>query len=195
MRTPAWLASWGYAAPAEEKTEFDVVLADGTPWRVEIERAHMEEDTGKSLHIGGTGRIHGASHSLLDYNRAGVPLVEIVTRPITGAGERAPEVARAYVTALRDLLKALGVSDVRMDQGSLRCDANVSLMPKDADEFGTRTETKNVNSLKSVEGALRYEICRQAAVIDGQTDGASLAALELVGYSLASNDDAASGLR
>ena len=140
------------------------MLADGTPWRVEIERAHMEEDTGKSLHIGGTGRIHGASHSLLDYNRAGVPLVEIVTRPITGAGERPPEVARAYVTALRDLLKALGVS-VRMDQGSLRCDANVSLMLKDAAEFGTRTETKNVNSLKSVEIAVRYEMCRQGAVL------------------------------
>ncbi|KQR98004.1 glutamyl-tRNA amidotransferase [Williamsia sp. Leaf354] len=144
----------------------DVVLGDGTTWRVEIERAHMEEDTGKSLHIGGAGRIHGASHSLLDYNRAGVPLVEIVTRPVTGAGERAPEVARAYVGALRDLLKALGVSDVRMDQGSLRCDANVSLMAKDATEFGTRTETKNVNSLKSVEVAVRYEMRRQAAILN-----------------------------
>ncbi|HNP58971.1 MAG TPA: Asp-tRNA(Asn)/Glu-tRNA(Gln) amidotransferase subunit GatB [Gordonia sp. (in: high G+C Gram-positive bacteria)] len=154
-----------YDEPIAFDGHLDVVLADGTPWRVEIERAHMEEDTGKSLHIGGTGRIHGASHSLLDYNRAGVPLVEIVTRPITGAGERAPEVARAYVTALRDLLKALGVSDVRMDQGSLRCDANVSLMLKDAAEFGTRTETKNVNSLKSVEIAVRYEMCRQGAVL------------------------------
>ncbi|MCL2535005.1 MAG: Asp-tRNA(Asn)/Glu-tRNA(Gln) amidotransferase subunit GatB, partial [Nocardiaceae bacterium] len=126
----------------------------------------MEEDTGKSLHVGGaTGRIHGASHSLLDYNRAGVPLVEIVTKPITGAGERAPEVARAYVTALRDLLKALDVSDVRMDQGSLRCDANVSLMPIGAEVFGTRTETKNVNSLKSVETAVRYEMRRQGAVL------------------------------
>ncbi|MFT4200865.1 Asp-tRNA(Asn)/Glu-tRNA(Gln) amidotransferase subunit GatB [Gordonia sp. (in: high G+C Gram-positive bacteria)] len=154
-----------YDEPIAYDGHLDVVLADGTPWRVEIERAHMEEDTGKSLHIGGTGRIHGASHSLLDYNRAGVPLVEIVTRPIEGAGERAPEVARAYVTALRDLLKALGVSDVRMDQGSLRCDANVSLMPKGAAEFGTRTETKNVNSLKSVETAVHYEMCRQGAVL------------------------------
>ena len=132
-----------YDDPIAYDGYLDVVLPDGTPWRVDIERAHMEEDTGKSLHIGGaTGRIHGASHSLLDYNRAGVPLVEIVTKPIVGAGSRAPEVARAYVTALRDLLKALGVSDVRMDQGSLRCDANVSLMRKDADEFGTRTETR-----------------------------------------------------
>ncbi|MDL9935594.1 Asp-tRNA(Asn)/Glu-tRNA(Gln) amidotransferase subunit GatB [Gordonia sp. ABSL1-1] len=156
-----------YDEPIAYDGHLDVVLPDGTEWRVEIERAHMEEDTGKSLHIGGaTGRIHGASHSLLDYNRAGVPLVEIVTRPIVGAGERAPEVARAYVAALRDLLKALDVSDVRMDQGSLRCDANVSLMRKDADEFGTRTETKNVNSLKSVEVAVRYEMRRQAAVLE-----------------------------
>ncbi|QUH04603.1 Asp-tRNA(Asn)/Glu-tRNA(Gln) amidotransferase subunit GatB [Saccharopolyspora erythraea] len=144
----------------------DVVLDDGDTFRVEIERAHMEEDTGKSLHVGGaTGRIHGAEHSLLDYNRAGVPLIEIVTKPITGAGERAPEVARAYVTALRDLLRSLDVSDVRMDQGSLRCDANVSLMPKGAAEFGTRTETKNVNSLRSVERAVRYEMRRHAAVL------------------------------
>ncbi|MEE3852661.1 Asp-tRNA(Asn)/Glu-tRNA(Gln) amidotransferase subunit GatB [Gordonia sp. LSe1-13] len=154
-----------YDEPIAYDGYLELLLPDGTPWRVEIERAHMEEDTGKSLHIGGSGRIHGASHSLLDYNRAGVPLVEIVTKPIVGAGERAPEVARAYVTALRDLLKALDVSDVRMDQGSLRCDANVSLMPKGAAEFGTRTETKNVNSLKSVEVAVRYEMRRQAAVL------------------------------
>ena len=144
----------------------DVPLDDGTTWRVEIERAHMEEDTGKSLHVGGaTGRIHGADYSLLDYNRSGVPLVEIVTRPIVGAGVRAPEVARAYVTALRDVLRGLGVSDVRMDQGSMRCDANVSLMAKDAAEFGTRTETKNVNSLRSVERAVRYEMGRHAGVL------------------------------
>ncbi|MFX1759496.1 Asp-tRNA(Asn)/Glu-tRNA(Gln) amidotransferase subunit GatB [Rhodococcus sp. As11] len=155
-----------YDEPIATDGYLDVVLDDGTTWRVDIERAHMEEDTGKSLHVGGaTGRIHGASHSLLDYNRAGVPLVEIVTKPIVGAGERAPEVARAYVTALRDLLKALDVSDVRMDQGSMRCDANISLMPIGAKEFGTRTETKNVNSLKSVEVAVRYEMRRQAAVL------------------------------
>ncbi len=154
-----------YDDPISYDGYLDVALDDGTTWRVDIERAHMEEDTGKSLHIGGTGRISGASHSLLDYNRAGVPLVEIVSKPIEGAGERAPEVARAYVTALRDLLKALDVSDVRMDQGSMRCDANLSLMPKGATQFGTRTETKNVNSLKSVEVAVRYEMRRQAALL------------------------------
>lgn len=155
-----------YDEPIATNGYLDVLLDDGSTFRVEIERAHMEEDTGKSVHVGGeTGRIHGASHSLLDYNRAGVPLIEIVTKPITGAGERAPEVARAYVTALRDLLKALEVSDVRMEQGSLRCDANVSLMPKGAAEFGTRTETKNVNSLKSVEVAVRFEMRRQAALL------------------------------
>ncbi|RKT85782.1 aspartyl/glutamyl-tRNA(Asn/Gln) amidotransferase subunit B [Saccharopolyspora antimicrobica] len=155
-----------YDEPIVHDGYLDVVLDDGETFRVEIERAHMEEDTGKSLHVGGsTGRIHGAVHSLLDYNRAGVPLIEIVTKPITGAGERAPEVARAYVTALRDLLRALDVSDVRMDQGSLRCDANVSLMPKGTTEFGTRTETKNVNSLRSVERAVRFEMQRHGAVL------------------------------
>jgi aspartyl-tRNA(Asn)/glutamyl-tRNA(Gln) amidotransferase subunit B len=155
-----------YDEPIAVHGWFDVPLDDGSTVRVEIERAHMEEDTGKSLHVGGaTGRIQGAEYSLLDYNRAGVPLIEIVTKPIVGTGARAPEVARAYVTALRDLLRALGVSDVRMDQGSLRCDANVSLMPKGATEFGTRTETKNVNSLRSVERAVRYEMTRQAGVL------------------------------
>lgn len=155
-----------YDEPTCYEGYLDVVLDDGTTWRVEIERAHIEEDTGKSLHVGGsTGRIHGASHSLLDYNRAGVPLVEIVSKPIVGAGERAPEVARAYVTALRDLLRALEVSDVRMDQGSMRCDVNLSLMPKGAAEFGTRTETKNVNSLKSVAAAVTYEMRRQGALL------------------------------
>lgn len=134
--------------------------------RVEIERAHMEEDTGKSLHVGGgTGRIHGAEYSLLDYNRAGVPLIEIVTKPVEGTGSRAPEVARAYVATLRDLLRALGVSDVRMEQGSLRCDVNLSLRESPQAPLGTRTETKNVNSLRSVERAVRYEIGRQAAVL------------------------------
>jgi aspartyl-tRNA(Asn)/glutamyl-tRNA(Gln) amidotransferase subunit B len=142
------------------------VLDDGVTATVAIERAHMEEDTGKSLHVGGsTGRIHGADHSLLDYNRAGVPLIEIVTKPITGTAARAPEVARAYVGTLRDLLRALGVSDVRMDQGSLRCDANLSLMPRGSTEFGTRTETKNLNSLRSIERAVRYEMRRQAAIL------------------------------
>jgi aspartyl-tRNA(Asn)/glutamyl-tRNA(Gln) amidotransferase subunit B len=144
------------------------VVLDDESFRIGIERAHMEEDTGKSLHVGGaTGRIHGADYSLLDYNRSGVPLIEIVTKPIEGTGAKAPEVARAYVAMLRDLLRALGVSDVRMEQGSLRCDANVSLRPIGTSALGTRTETKNVNSLRSVERALRYEIRRQAAVLAG----------------------------
>jgi aspartyl-tRNA(Asn)/glutamyl-tRNA(Gln) amidotransferase subunit B len=156
-----------YDEPIAFNGWLDVTLDDGEVIRVEIERAHMEEDTGKSLHVGGaTGRIHGAEHSLLDYNRAGVPLIEIVTKMIPGTKERAPEVARAYVTALRDLLKALDVSDVRMDQGSLRCDANVSLSPKTTGALGTRTETKNVNSLRSVERAVRFEMTRQAAVLE-----------------------------
>ena len=160
-----------YDEPIAFNGYLDVPLEDGTTWRVQIERAHMEEDTGKLTHIGSeTGRISGATESLLDYNRAGVPLVEIVTKPIEGTGERAPEIARAYVTALRDLLRALDGSDVRMDHGSMRCDANVSLMPTGADQFGTRTETKNVNSLKSVEVAVRYEMRRQAAVLDAGED-------------------------
>jgi len=132
-------------------------------YRVDIERVHMEEDTGKSLHVGGaTGRIHGAEHSLLDYNRAGIPLVEIVTRIIPGTDKYAPEVARAYVAELRDILRSLGVSDVKMEQGSLRCDANVSIAPRGSQTLGTRSETKNVNSLRSVERAVRGEIVRQA---------------------------------
>jgi aspartyl-tRNA(Asn)/glutamyl-tRNA(Gln) amidotransferase subunit B len=167
-----------YDEPIAYNGHLDVQLEDGTSFRIEIERAHMEEDTGKSLHIGGaTGRIHGADHSLVDYNRAGIPLIEIVTKPIVGAGERAPEVARAYVSALRDLMRALEVSDVRMEQGSMRCDANVSLRARAADgptgpeqlavPLGTRTETKNVNSLRSVERAVRYEISRHAAILAG----------------------------
>jgi aspartyl-tRNA(Asn)/glutamyl-tRNA(Gln) amidotransferase subunit B len=142
------------------------VDVEGETFRVEIERAHMEEDTGKSLHVGGaTGRIHGADHSLVDYNRAGIPLIEIVTKPILGAGAKAPEVARAYVAQLRDLIVALGVSDARMDQGSIRADVNLSLSPKGSGVLGTRTETKNVNSLRSVERAVRYEMSRHAAVL------------------------------
>ena len=141
------------------------VEVDGQTYRIDIERAHMEEDTGKSTHVGATGRIHGADYSLVDYNRAGIPLIEIVTRPIVGAGAKAPEVARAYVAHLRELLLGLGVSDVRMEQGSLRCDVNLSLSPKGVDVLGTRTETKNVNSLRSVERAARYEVGRQAAIL------------------------------
>ncbi len=139
------------------------VQVNGETVRIPIERVHLEEDTGKSLHVGGaTGRIHGADHSLVDYNRAGIPLVEIVTKPITGTKAMPAEVAKAYVTELRDILRGLGVSDVKMEQGSMRCDVNVSLN-KPGDEWGTRSETKNVNSLRSVERAVRSEVERQAA--------------------------------
>ncbi len=155
-----------YDEPIAFNGYLDVQLEDGEVFRVEIERAHMEEDTGKSLHVGGaTGRIHGASHSLLDYNRAGIPLIEIVTKPIEGAGERAPEVAKAYVAELREVIKALGVSEARMDKGQMRCDVNLSLRPNGTEKFGTRSETKNVNSLRSVERAARFEIQRHAAVL------------------------------
>jgi aspartyl-tRNA(Asn)/glutamyl-tRNA(Gln) amidotransferase subunit B len=143
------------------------IVVEGQPFRIGIERVHLEEDTGKSLHVGGaTGRIHGADYSLVDYNRAGIPLVEVVTKPIPGTGALAPEVGRAYVTELRELLRALGVSDVRMEEGSLRCDVNTSIAPRGSQHWGTRTETKNVNSLRSVERAVRSEIPRQAAVLD-----------------------------
>jgi len=139
-----------------------VATANGPQvFRVDIERVHMEEDTGKLLHAGGAGRIHGATHSLVDYNRAGIPLIEVVTKPILGTGDLAPDVAKAYVAQLRDLMRALGVSDVRMEEGSLRCDVNVSLS-RPGEEWGTRTETKNVNSLRSVERAVRTEMLRQA---------------------------------
>jgi aspartyl-tRNA(Asn)/glutamyl-tRNA(Gln) amidotransferase subunit B len=136
-------------------------------FRVEVERVHMEEDTGKSLHVGGaTGRIHGAEYSLLDYNRAGIPLVEIVTKIVPGTGKYAPEVAKAYVAELRDILRSLGVSDVKMEQGSLRCDANVSLRLIGVEKLGTRSETKNVNSLRSVERAVRGEMIRHAELLN-----------------------------
>ncbi|MFI8195737.1 Asp-tRNA(Asn)/Glu-tRNA(Gln) amidotransferase subunit GatB [Streptomyces sp. NPDC085942] len=155
-----------YDEPIAFNGYLDVQLEDGEIFRVEIERAHMEEDTGKSTHVGGaTGRIHGASHSLLDYNRAGIPLIEIVTKPIEGAGARAPEVAKAYVAELRELIKALGVSEARMEMGQMRCDVNLSLRPNGTTAFGTRSETKNVNSLRSVERAARFEIQRHAAVL------------------------------
>ncbi len=150
---------------------FTEVEVEGTTYRVEVERAHMEEDTGKSLHVGISGRIHGADYSLVDYNRAGIPLIEIVTKPIEGTGDKAPQVAKAYVAQLRELLLGLGVSDVRMEQGSLRCDVNLSLRESGDSPLGTRTETKNVNSLRSVERAVRYEVGRQAALLD---DGGSV---------------------
>jgi aspartyl-tRNA(Asn)/glutamyl-tRNA(Gln) amidotransferase subunit B len=130
--------------------------------RVGIERAHMEEDTGKTIHVGGGGRIHEASHSLVDYNRAGVPLMEIVSRPDL----RSAEQARAYVGELRALLEAIGVSDVKMEEGSFRIDANVSLRPVGTDELGTKVEVKNMNSLRSLGRALEFEVARQAGLLD-----------------------------
>jgi aspartyl-tRNA(Asn)/glutamyl-tRNA(Gln) amidotransferase subunit B len=144
----------------------EVELADGRTFQISIERAHMEEDAGKLTHIGGaTGRIQGADYSLVDYNRAGVPLVEIVTNIIFGAEKDAPELAKAYVSAIRDIVVSLGISDAKMERGNLRCDANISLSPRGSGKLGTRTETKNVNSLRSVERAIRYEIQRQAAIL------------------------------
>ncbi len=152
--------------PIAFEGQVQVELADGRTFEIPIERAHMEEDAGKLTHVGGsTGRIQGADYSLVDYNRAGVPLVEIVTKPIFGAAADAPELAKAYVATIRDIVVALGISEARMERGNLRCDANVSLRPHGQEKLGTRTETKNVNSLRSVERAVRYEIQRQAAIL------------------------------
>lgn len=160
-----------YDEPIAFAGSLDVEVPSGKVFTVQIERAHMEEDAGKLTHIGGaTGRIHGAEYSLVDYNRAGVPLVEIVTKPVFGAGAEAPELAAAYVRSIREIVKALGVSDARMERGNVRCDANVSLRPIGQEKLGTRTETKNVNSLRSIERAVRYEIQRQAQILaDGGT--------------------------
>ncbi|WP_150306750.1 Asp-tRNA(Asn)/Glu-tRNA(Gln) amidotransferase subunit GatB [Planctomonas psychrotolerans] len=153
--------------PIAYRGSVDVELPDGRTVTVPIERAHMEEDAGKLTHVGGsTGRIQGAEYSLVDYNRAGVPLVEIVTDIIYGAEKDAPELAKAYVSTIRDIVIALGISDAKMERGNLRCDANISLSPRGSGILGTRTETKNVNSLRSVERAIRYEIQRQAAILD-----------------------------
>jgi aspartyl-tRNA(Asn)/glutamyl-tRNA(Gln) amidotransferase subunit B len=155
-----------YDEPIAFEGSLVIELEDGTEVTVPIERAHMEEDAGKLTHIGGaTGRIHGAEASLVDYNRAGVPLVEIVTKPIFGAEGNAPAVGKAYVGTIRDIVRSLGISEARMERGNLRCDANVSLRPRGQEKLGTRTETKNVNSLRSVERAVRYEIQRQAAIL------------------------------
>jgi aspartyl-tRNA(Asn)/glutamyl-tRNA(Gln) amidotransferase subunit B len=155
-----------YDEPIAFEGSVEVELEDGRLVQVPIERAHMEEDAGKLTHVGGaTGRIQGAEYSLVDYNRAGVPLVEIVTKPIFGAEADAPQLAKAYVSTIRDIVRALGISDARMERGNLRCDANVSLRPRGQEKLGTRTETKNVNSLRSVERAVRYEIQRQAAIL------------------------------
>jgi aspartyl-tRNA(Asn)/glutamyl-tRNA(Gln) amidotransferase subunit B len=145
----------------DEPINVDGWLALPSGTRVGIVRAHIEEDTGKTTHVGGGGRIHEATHSLVDYNRAGVPLVEIVSAPdIRGADE-----ARTYVDELRSILVATGVSDGKMEEGSLRVDANVSVRPAGSVEFGTRCEIKNMNSLRSLGRAIEYEAARQAALL------------------------------
>jgi aspartyl-tRNA(Asn)/glutamyl-tRNA(Gln) amidotransferase subunit B len=155
-----------YDEPIAYEGSIDIEVPSGNVFTVAIERAHMEEDAGKLTHVGGsTGRIQGAEYSLVDYNRAGVPLVEIVTKPVYGAGAEAPELAAAYVRSIREIVKAMNVSDARMERGNVRCDANVSLRPHGQEKLGTRTETKNVNSLRSIERAVRYEIQRQAAIL------------------------------
>ena len=136
---------------------------DGEEVVIGITRVHMEEDTGKSVHGSETGRIHDADYSLLDFNRAGVPLVEIVSEPDI----RSPEQARAYAAELQRVVRTLGVSDVRLEEGSVRFDANISVRPEGQEQFGTRAEVKNMNSLRSLQRAVAYEIQRQIAVIEG----------------------------
>lgn len=156
-----------YDKPLNGEGYLDVELEDGDIFRVPVERAHVEDDAGKNTHVGGAdGRIEGADHSLVDYNRAGVPLVEIVTKPITGTGERAAEVAGAYVRTIRDIVRALNISHARMEQGNMRADVNVSLRPSPEAPLGTRSETKNVNSFRGIEKTIIYEIRRQAAILD-----------------------------
>jgi aspartyl-tRNA(Asn)/glutamyl-tRNA(Gln) amidotransferase subunit B len=138
------------------------IQVDGDIRRIGITRVHMEEDTGKTTHAGTTGRIGQADYALVDYNRAGVPLVEVVSEP----DMRSAEEARAYLTELRVTLESLGVSDVRMEEGSLRCDANVSTRVRGSDELGTKVEIKNLNSIRSLERAVRFEEDRQRAVLE-----------------------------
>jgi len=139
------------------------IEVEGADVEIGITRVHMEEDTGKSLHIGGGGRIHEAEYSLLDFNRSGVPLVEVVTEPDI----RTAEQARAYGTELQRIVRTLGVSDARLEEGSMRFDANISIRPEGSTDLGTRTEVKNVNSLRSLQRAVDFEIKRQIELVDG----------------------------
>ena len=141
-----------YDKPTNENGWLD--LPDGT--RINVERAHIEEDTGKSTHVGGDGRISSAEYSLIDYNRAGVPLLEIVSRPDI----RTAEEAKAYVSELRGIVLALGVSDARMEEGSMRVDANISVRPRGTDELRLRCEVKNINSISSLGRAIQHEANR-----------------------------------
>ena len=151
-----------YDLPVCVGGRLDVELPDGATASVGITRVHMEEDTGKTTHGSTSGRIHDADHALVDYNRAGVPLVECVSEPDL----RSPSEAAAYLRELRSLLEALDVSDVRMEEGSLRCDANVSVRPVGSDELGVKVEIKNMNSVRSLERALAYEVDRQIAALE-----------------------------
>jgi aspartyl-tRNA(Asn)/glutamyl-tRNA(Gln) amidotransferase subunit B len=142
------------------------VTVDDTVRSIGVTRVHMEEDTGKSRHVAADGRIHDAAFSLLDFNRSGVPLVEIVSEPDI----RSADEARAYAAELQRVVRSLGVSDARLEEGSMRFDVNVSVRPVGQEEYGTRTEVKNVNSLRSLHGAISYEIDRQVRVLeDGGT--------------------------
>lgn len=138
------------------------IEVDGEVVRIGIERAHQEEDTGKSLHIGVGGRIHAATETMLDFNRAGVPLVEIVSRPDI----RTPAQAKAYAQGLREVVGELGVSDARLEEGSIRFDANVSVRPVGTERLGTKVEVKNMNSFRSLESAVAHEIVRQVDLIE-----------------------------
>ncbi len=145
-------------------SQYDVPLCRGGQLGdVRIHRVHLEEDAAKLVHVGESGRIHGSERSVVDFNRCGTPLVEIVTEPDV----HSPEQAREWLTLLRATLRALGVSDVNMEEGSLRCDANVSVRPSGSSELGTKTELKNMNSFRYLERGVRKEIERQIALIEG----------------------------
>jgi aspartyl-tRNA(Asn)/glutamyl-tRNA(Gln) amidotransferase subunit B len=148
---------------AYQISQYDIPLAtEGGLGDVRVHRVHLEEDAAKMIHIGQSGRIHGSAHSLVDFNRAGTPLVEIVTEPDL----RSPEQAREWAQLLRTTVRQLGVSDVNMEEGSLRVDANVSLRPAGADELGTKTELKNMNSFRFLERGITAELERQEGVLE-----------------------------
>jgi len=149
-----------YDLPLGVRGHLDLEMAEGTV-RVGITRVHLEEDTGKTVHVGESGRIHGSQYSLEDFNRAGVPLLEIVTEPDI----RNPEHARAFLQELKSIMEHLDISDCKMEEGSLRCDANISLRPRGSDALGVKAEVKNMNSFRALYRALDYEIKRQEGVL------------------------------
>jgi aspartyl-tRNA(Asn)/glutamyl-tRNA(Gln) amidotransferase subunit B len=151
-----------YDLPLCVNGHLEVETDEGTS-RIGITRVHLEEDTGKSTHLGESGRIHAAEAALLDFNRSGIPLMEVVSEPDL----RTPEEARAYGMELRAIVLALGVSDAKLEEGSLRFDANVSLRPEGSDELGVKVEVKNMNSLRSLQRALAFEIERQRGILEG----------------------------